>query len=656
VEIHLRTITTRFSICIAVLGLSLFFPVAAFADTAPAAEPCTPPTSTEAGVNVPTGSDAGMYHYDCDVNLWISSHYTYNPITHVTLPRDPIVYTYNDATGMWNVNIWTYVASQGTYVLRTSSVTNPPAGATTVGGPKPTEIATTTNDVGAPATAISTPQGSTASTGSTAATATATTAMAVNNNIGAIATSGGAMVFGNTSAGDATTGNAQSLATVMNMLQSSASGFMPGDDALTFVSNINGDVNGDLLLDPALIGTIQSTMPPSKDTLTVNSLNDTDQTIHNNIDLAATSGNATVDSNTTAGNATTGTATAIANVVNMLNSVISSGKSFLGVININGNLNGDILLPPGFIDQLIASNVPQVTINTDLNLDNNTNQAITNNVTAGAASGQATVDKNTTAGNAATGDATTKITAFNLTHSGIIGSNSLLVFVNVTGTWYGMIFDAPPGSTSAQLGSGITTYANNTSVNTANNVNQAITNDIDVNAQSGDANVLRNTTAGDATTGDAHAAVNLLNIADSNMSLANWFGILFINVFGTWNGSFGVNTSAGDPVVPPSTPAASNPGGTAPVTRQVFRFVPNTSTRNNFVANTTDSSNPGVDTSMTGVVLAATSTKDLARSNGNKLSDPTVSNVHQNYLLPAIGVFAGIALLLGERVRNFRRT
>jgi len=48
--------------------------------------------------------------------------------------------------------------------------------------------------------------------------------------------------------------------------------------------------------------------------------------------------------NTTAGSATTGDAAAIANIVNVINSIIGAGQSFIGTININGNLDGEILL------------------------------------------------------------------------------------------------------------------------------------------------------------------------------------------------------------------------------------------------------------------------------------------------------------------------
>lgn len=639
--------------------LTLFYPAFAFADTAAT---CTPPSINEAGVHVPTGADASTYHYDCDLQLWVNDHYTFNPYTTVTTPRDARVYTYNTATGLWDVPVWVFSAAKGIYQLQTQAVTQPPAGATTVGGPVAKEVAP------APSTPTTGDSGGSAvdSTVNANLNSTNSTTAQVQNSITSNATSGNAAVLGNTTGGNALTGDAQTIATVMNMLQSSSTGFSPGGNALTFTANINGDVNGDLLLDPALIGAIQpASSLAAADNLTINTANNTDQSITNNIDLGAKSGDATVSKNTTAGSATSGNADVVANVVNILNSAVSSGQSFLGVININGNLNGDILLPPNFIDQLLAANVPTVNISTGLtaNVDttNNTSQTIANNVTTNATSGNASVDKNTTAGGATTGSASTNITAFNLTGSNIVGSNDLLVFVNVLGTWYGMIFNAP-GATSANLGGGITANAV-LNAQAQNNLNQSITNNINLAAQSGDATVSKNTTAGGATSGDARAAANILNMANSSISLANWFGILFINVFGSWNGSFGIDTAAGNPPVIPSVPSIPQPAvsggngsGGGGQERALFRFVaihPHSTPASTF--SPLSNSSGATDQSHTnGQVLAASATKPLLLQTA--ATPQSSSSAHRaSFLLPALGTTLGIAMLLGERVRHFLR-
>jgi hypothetical protein len=640
----LSTIRNTFTAFI-IFSMTAFFPAVSFAEAGSDAEICTPPSASEPGVRVPTGSEAGMFEYNCDLGLWVSDHYTYDPATDSTSPRDTRTYVYNDGTGLWDVDIWTYVASKGAYYLRTFSVSQPPAGAATVGGPQPveTQSASTLSDTG--------PDSGSNVSGSNSLEGVVSngTSQTLNNTIGSIALTGNALVFGNTNGGSALSGNAQAMANVVNMLQSSSNAFGANGNAVTFVSTINGDVNGDLLLDPALISTIQ----PASTDISLNSANYTDQAINNDIHLAAQSGDAAVDSNTNAGNATSGSATAVANVLNFLNSAVTSGKSFLGVVNINGNLNGDILLPPGFIDQLLASNVPTVTINTDVDLKNNTNQSINNAVTASANSGTATVDKNTTGGNATSGNASSSITAFNLTGSNVVGSNDLLVFVNVLGTWYGMIFNTP-GATTAQLGGGITTNntAANTDVDLTNRTNQSINNNIDVSARSGDASVTKNTNAGNATSGDARAAVNLLNVTNTNLSLSNWFGILFINVFGTWSGSFGVNTSAGDPVIAPTNAGGSGADGATPAPGgpKMFTFVARSI--GSATGGGSGASSQATGSSGDGVVLAAQTQNKLPRTSATL---PTTEGARANFWLPAAGITLGIVMLLFERIRSYRQ-
>src|SRR5690606_8694589 len=130
-------------------------------------------------------------------------------------------------------------------------------------------------------------------------------------------------------------------------------------------------------------------------------------------------------------------ATAVANVVNMMNSAIATGNSFLGILNIHGNLEGDILLPPNLLETLLASNIPRTTISTGELVENEVDaeftnsHSIVNNVNASATSGEAVVAGNTKAGNATTGNAQTDVTIFNLTGHNVVGKNSLLVFVNV---------------------------------------------------------------------------------------------------------------------------------------------------------------------------------------------------------------------------------
>jgi hypothetical protein len=660
-----------------------------------AADDCVPVTYST-GVHQPNGADAAAYTYDCPSNLWISAHFTYNPATGLTTANDPVVYTYNPATGAYESTYWVYNTPTANYVARTLTVITPPAGATVIGAPAPaaptdTSISNTgpdssnniTNDGGVTsgsAIAGTGPNSSNTIGGSSTNTVngTNTTTAGLNNTITATATSGNALTLSNTTAGGAASGNAQDIANVVNLLQSSSNAL--DGNTVTFVANIDGDVNGDLLFDPAQIGAVQPAGITSSPTGTNNlNLNNTlDAGITNNINLTANSGDASVSNNTSGGDATTGSATTIANVVNLINSAITSGKSFLGVVNINGNLNGDILIPANFVDQLVAANTPTVSISTtgpgstnaietntgsnNTTVTNTNNQGITNNVNAGATSGSADVSSNTSGGSATSGSAKTNITAFNLTGSQVIGANSLLVFVNVLGEWVGLIVNAPPGTTAAELGGGITQNTSQANNNTdiTNTGNQNITNNITTAAASGDASVTHNTRGGNAKSGNANGAVNLLNVENSSLSLSNWFGILFINVFGTWHGSFGMNTAAGDAVVAgrgADGTSAAAPGASFAPAGQFASFVPTTAKAKSFFTVTGNStggasSNPANSADATNAVNAVLAASTLK---GSQAPTPQLQDAHSTFRRTAIIIGLCTLLFIVADAANARR-
>lgn len=680
--------TLTIFIAASLFGLTpLSLSVRAFAD-----EPCAAPVISANGVRTPTGADSGTFVYQCAgeyTGLYTNAYYVYDPITNTRTALYPPNYSYDCTTKAWTMDAYSYTPAQASYTYY-RSVTDQPYGYAP-NCPVATPVGSTGSTSNGPSNAINpgatidptstlTKESVPGSSGSTSNLSLNngvgignTTNANLNNYIGAVALSGSAGVIGNTTGGSATTGNAIDQANVLNLLQSNTNLLGAGRTVATFTANINGDVNGDLLFDPATIGSLQNANGTTdvNNNLTVN--NSLNAAINNTIDLKANSGNATVASNTTGGDATTGSAQAIANVMNYINSSINSGQSFVGTININGNLNGDILLPADLIDQLIASNVPTVsvavpsgpgtnntnntTVNNSVVVNNTNNQNIANNVTSAAQSGNAKVADNTTGGNASTGQATTNVTAFNLTGSDVIGTNDILVFVNVLGKWVGMIVNAPAGATAASLGGGITrntTVDNSATLN--NTVNGDITNNINVAAKSGDATVKNNTSGGDAKTGNAKTAVNLLNVQGSKLDISNWFGILFINVFGTWQGSFGVNTSAGDSAIANAVAAGAAGGTGVPeaATPQVFRFVPRPgSSTASFVP---ASGNTGVTSrdiiSPNSAVLAAHTTKLAAAATDQAKTAAQRSNFKRTATIISLAV---VAFIVFDAVVSSRR-
>lgn len=660
---NLTALSRRIALSAVALVFPLFITITPLAGGLASADDCVAPASTTPGVHTPVGSDSVTYTYQCDgdyAGKWTNPYYVYDPATGATAPLFDPEYQYDCQAGTWSMVTWSYAPGDGQF--HQSRVTASRPGAAT-DCPVPEPAVTPAAQNGSSGGGTDNSSGSGSGTGTAAALAGVTTSgpgstsstnlngttntnlnnqttASMNNTITGVATTGNSLVLANTTAGSATTGNAQDIANIVNMLQSSSNALGSSGNTIVFTKNINGDVNGDLLLDPAQLGAVQNASSATNIANNLKVNNSTDASINNTVTLAAASGDATVSQNTNAGDARTGNAQAIANIVNTINSALTAGHSFIGTININGNLNGDILLPDNFVDQLLAANVPTVTITapsstntamTDVNntttVTNTNNLGITNNITSTATTGNANVSNNTNGGNATTGNGTTSITAFNLTGSKVIGANDLLVFVNAPGgKWVGVIVSAPAGTTAASLGGGITSSGpnstNSSTVNASNDTNidnttnEHINNDVNVSATSGDATVASNTTAGDATTGNADTRVNLANIENSTLSLSGWLGILFINVFGTWHGSFGVNTSAGDPLpvaVGISGVATTQDGRRVPIPAQVFRFVPHSTKASTGSGSTGSSGSP--------LYTASTLNSNGSAGNGSASSD-----------------------------------
>lgn len=628
---------------------------------------CTAPSSSDPGVHVPTGSDATTFIYQCTgqyAGLYYNGYYTYSPATGFSTATFAPNYSYSCSTQKWTMDTYEYSPAQKTFAK--NRVPASPAPNLPTNCPPPVVVAppVPTSSVGtAPTVTIGT--GSDAQTTTSTANALGTGTVNSNtlgmaNTISSSATSGDATVLGNTFGGSASTGDASVQATIINMLQSSST-FLGANTAL-FTADINGDVNGDFMFDPAAtLSNADMNTPGGTTQVNTNNGNATDAQISNDIDLSAASGDAKVAGNTSGGSATSGNATAILNLMNLINSTVAAGQSFIGTININGNLNGDILLPQNFIDQLLAASGANSPGSSGLGssgvASSSNTSAINNSVNITAISGDALVTGNTNAGNATSGSAKTGVTILNMTGSNVIGKNDLLVFVNVLGSWVGMIVNAPSGSTSAELGGDITGSTPNTPMGTTTNTSSfGINNNVSVAAATGDATVTDNTTADDATSGNANTAVNILNMTSSNLSLSNWFGVLFINVFGNWTGSFGVNTAAGDSSATQQSDNTST-GGTQDATTSTGdtsgsqRFA-------SFVACSTPDAATGSQASTDNTassVLGESTTVAKKTAKIAAASLPSADNAsHASFALPILGLLAaGVILLASEHGRLF---
>jgi hypothetical protein len=653
--------------------LVVFYPLGAYAQTTdPAVEDSAassqqasesttaqPSDSTTASSSSSAAPDE--YVYNSETGKWENDNYTWDPATGQTAPKNQQDYSYNPSTGQWDTTEYYYDPATGRYE------------------PNNVSAAQATNDTQAASADEAGYSGEIANTGPDSTNTIDNNSTNngifdlfyntnISNNINSTATSGNASILHNTAGGSALSGNADAMANILNLLHSSWD-----PNIAQFNASIVGDIYGDLFFDPTQL--VSGTGPNSSNTINNSATNNldvnliADTTINNNVNLTALSGDSTVADNTSAGDATTGSANAVANVINMINSLITAGDSFYGTVNIYGDLDGDILLPPNLLELLIADTGPDSSnlitndTTTNLNLSLTTNNAINNNIDLNATTGSAEVSGNTIGGNATTGEATTNLNIFNLTGSNVVGKNAMLVFVNVLGDWVGLIMNAPTGSSSALLtGPGSTNTINNstdTNLDFDATFNNTINNNINVNSGSGDALVSGNTSAGNATSGDATASANIFNLVDSQMEFDDWFGVLFINIFGNWNGSFGVNTAAGNKTNPTTTSGGSGGAGSpsqnntaAASPRGFMGFVPRVFGATGY--DNSDSSAATV-TSQTATNTFPTPPSDALSTASQETIPEVVTNsakaaAGRNWLPPLIAIMLGVALLGGERL------
>ena len=420
--------------------------------------------------------------------------------------------------------------------------------------------ATTTDPstVSSPTTPVTTGPSTDPTNTNTANTTTAT------NTVDSTANTGDASVKHTADGGNAATGNAGAGTTLINTIASSSN--LNSGTLQTFNYNIDGTQNGNVVINPNdILSSANTTSPttPANCAPTGTTTADNNATINNLVTLLAQSGDAKVSDNGVGGDATSGNATTEANIINTIQGLVSDKGAFLGVINVNGDLNGNIELPASVINALLTPTTGETTGSTTAT----NNDTINNNVTLTAISGNAAVINNGAAGTAISGNAETILQDCNLINSNISGGNLLLVFVNVMGHWYGALLSEPTGDTTATLGGGITQDTVSPSQQTTATNNSTITNDVNLTSITGNASIANNGVGGNATTGNATAIADITNILGSQINLTGWLGILVINVFGTWDGSLVIQpTGTTTPTISSNdihTQSASN--HTAPV-------------------------------------------------------------------------------------------
>lgn len=315
-----------------------------------------------------------------------------------------------------------------------------------------------------------------------------------------------------------------------------------------------------------------------------NTFQNNDANVTNDMVLVADTGSNQASLNTSGDSVIqTGDANVVANVINLLNTNVA-GEVLIGVVNIFGDLVGDIIVPisettpaqangdAGATTAAITDNGAQSTnsITVDNVANSNTFQTndatIENNLTFTADSGGNETNYNT-GGNSAivTGDVNVDAQAATVANTNVSGGTWYLVLINNAGEWIGQIIGAPEdsqmamgtyspdgegnGNGSQPAGSEISgngAQSNNShsqtseSNSTTSQSNQAnLVNNINLAALTGNNQASYNTGGNSIImTGDANIVVNLLNIVNTNIASNGRLVVTFINIFGSWTGDF----------------------------------------------------------------------------------------------------------------------
>jgi len=295
-----------------------------------------------------------------------------------------------------------------------------------------------------------------------------------------------------------------------------------------------------------------------------------DATVENNMYLSSNSGDNNANRNTGGdSNILTGDANVEANVLTFANNNFAGGV-YYGVVNIYGDLVGDIVLSEATLASLGLLNASNIgngadSVNT-ASADSTTNNTllqtnnivIDNNLIFDANTGENDVSRNTDgASSVESGNANLTAQVLNVANSNVTGGNWWLVIVNQAGQWIGKILGASEGSNFAEFvvgpngeitavnsGNGsqstnnasVTTNQNNqtTQTNTAN-----IVNNVNLSANTGDNSASRNTGGNSSiVTGDANIIANIVNFVNNNISGSGNLIVTVVNVFGSWLGDF----------------------------------------------------------------------------------------------------------------------
>ncbi|KKS46436.1 hypothetical protein A2781_04230 [Candidatus Gottesmanbacteria bacterium RIFCSPHIGHO2_01_FULL_42_27] len=421
----------------------------------------------------------------------------------------------------------------------------------------------------------------------------------MQNKIDAMTSTGFNYANLNTLDGQVFSGNTQAALNLLNKLNSNISGIggfsvmniydnYLGDIVLNFTDGNPANAfsqASQTVSENSLTGPLSTNIADSQSSFTIKEATGNDAKIENDINLSAITGNNTASMNTGNGEIESGDASAVANIINMVNTNLNVANWLIGVINIYGALLGDIILPQeansGTLNGSNTSsggvivgnqntgpgsdNYASYTSNTTAEFNTVNNADIESSLDVSANTGNNNASVNTGGGFVQTGSSDAAISNSTIANTTTVSEDDTvwMIIVNEAGKWVGHILGSPWGSTSASnslpvttetggfgnqnysvysgneatgpLSQNIATIASNTEESYITENNAAITNNITANADTGNNQAMYNTGAGVISTGDADVALNLVNMANTNV-VAKKFVAILVNVIGEFMG------------------------------------------------------------------------------------------------------------------------
>ena len=423
----------------------------------------------------------------------------------------------------------------------------------------------------------------------------------VTNKIKASAVSGKNKADSNTGHGIIVSGNAELGLNLLNIANTNIinSNSFYADwknvhENLNASINIGEEVNSNPSLSSAIKTAINSNTGANSSNVSIiqsnneiNIVNNNNGNLNNDIEASSISGQNTSNSNTGSASIATGEAKSAVNIVNFLNSNINASNWWLKAINIFGDWNGDLILPPlPSANLTLATNINNTQSNTDsganstnttavsstqeTTVQNSNTSSILNNVNIKTNTGNNLSSYNGGSGSVRFGKADAETNEINVSNINITGDSWWTLAINRFGLWSGTSLGSPSelsvvsdgySTIISPISSGVEAKNNSTGPSSNNingyNVNNSteiqntnsgqILNNLEVSAISGENETQYNTGNGYIIAGDVKAVNNIVNFANANITAGNWL-IGIINVFGKWTGNliFSNSTSSSE--------------------------------------------------------------------------------------------------------------